>query len=64
MSRVTFGVSASSLVANKAVKQNASDFSQDYPMAAEIVHKSFYVDDCLTGASDSKVGLTSSTRTL
>ena len=23
-------------------------------MAAEVVHKSFYVNDCLTGASDSK----------
>ncbi len=41
MTRVTFGVSASSFAANMAVKQNASDLSQDYPMAAEM---SFYVD--------------------
>ncbi len=33
MTRVTFGVSASSFAANMAVKQNANDFSQEYPMA-------------------------------
>ena len=53
MTRVTFGVSASSFAANMAVKQNACDYSHEYPVAAEVVHKSFYVDDCLTGAADS-----------
>ena len=53
MTRVTFGVSASSFAANMAVKQNALDYAHDYPMAAEVVHKSFYVNDCLTGAADS-----------
>jgi len=52
MTRVTFGVSASSFATNMAVKQNAIDYSLEYPEAAEIVHKSFYVDDCLTGAKD------------
>jgi len=52
MTRVTFGVSASSFAANMAVKQNAIDYSLEYPEAAEVVHKSFYVDDCLTGAKD------------
>ena len=50
MTRVTFGVSASSFAANMALKQNALDFATDYPQAAQVVDKSFYVDDCLTGA--------------
>ena len=58
MTRVTFGVSASSFAANMAVKRNAIDYSHEYPMAAEVVQKSFYVDDCLTGAIDSKLALT------
>ena len=50
MTRVTFGVSASSFAANMAVKQNALDHASEYPQAAEVVEKSFYVDDGLTGA--------------
>ena len=50
MTRITFGVSASSFAANMSVKQNADDHALEYPLAAEVVHKSFYVDDCLTGA--------------
>ena len=50
MTRVTFGVSASSFAANMAVKQNANDFATEFPSAAKVVDKSFYVDDCLTGA--------------
>ena len=50
MTRVTFGVSASSFAANMAVKQNATDFAVEFPLAANIVKKSFYVDDCLAGA--------------
>ena len=45
ITRVTFGVSASSYAANMAVKQDAIDFAQDFPLAAETVDKSFYVDD-------------------
>ena len=52
MTRVTFGVSASSFAANMAVKQNALDHTDSFPAASEVVHKSFYVDDCLTGAPD------------
>lgn len=50
MTRVTFGVSASSFAANMSVKQNALDFEMEYPQAAEAVKTSFYVDDGLTGA--------------
>ena len=49
MTRVTFGVSASSFAANMAVKQSAHDNIAEYPQAAETVEKSFYVDDTLTG---------------
>ncbi len=50
MTRVTFGISASSFAANMAMRQNALDFASKYPSAAEVVNKSLYVDDCLTGA--------------
>ena len=32
------------------VKQNALDFATEFPEAVKVVDKSFYVDDCLTGA--------------
>ena len=44
-----------SFIANMCVKQNALDFSVEYPNAAKVVNNSFYVDDCLTG-SDSIQG--------
>ena len=37
-----------------AIKQNAIDFAQEFPLAARAVEKSFYVDDCLTGADEIK----------
>ena len=58
MTRVTFGVSASSFAANMAVKQNAINHSLEYPEAAEVVRKSRYVDDFLTGAEDPESALT------
>ena len=48
MTRVTFGVSASSFVSNMCVKQNALDLSLEFPLAARAVEDSFYVDDGLT----------------
>ena len=50
MTRLTFGVSASSFAANMSVKQNALDFALEYPQAIKAVANSFYVDDGLTGA--------------
>ena len=50
MTRVMFGVSASSFAANMCVRQNALDFGFEYPLAAKAVSESFYVDDCLSGA--------------
>ena len=57
MTRVTFGVSSSSFVANMAVKQNAADFAHEYPLAVKTVDKAFYVDDCLTGADSIEEGV-------
>ena len=51
MKRVTFGVSASSFAANMSLKQNATDFAFKYPLAAAVVEKSMYVDDCIAGAN-------------
>ena len=50
MTRVTFGVSASSFAVNMAVKQNAEDHASEFPLALKAVSESFYVDDGLTGA--------------
>ena len=58
MTRATFGVSASCFAANMAVKRNAVELADKYPLAADAVHKSFYVDDGLTGANDVESAIT------
>ena len=58
MTRATFGVSASCFAANMAVKQNAIELAHKYPLAAEAVLDSFYVDDGLTGAEDIEAAIT------
>ena len=50
MTRVTFGVSASSFAANMCMKQNAIDNANKFLLAAKAIEESFYVDDSLTGA--------------
>ena len=50
MTRLTFGVSASSFIANMCVRQNADGHACEYPKAALAVRQSFYVDDGLVGA--------------
>ena len=52
MTRLTFGISASSFIANMCVKQNATNLALQYPLAAKAVQESFYVDDGLTGSDD------------
>ena len=54
MTRVTFGVSASSFAVNMSVRHNAADLAHKYPLAAKAVDESFYVDDGLTGADSTK----------
>ena len=43
MTRVTFGVSASSFVPNMAVKQNAMDHMHEFPLAAKVFEQAFYM---------------------
>lgn len=50
MTRITFGVSASSYITNMSVKQNTHDLVTANPLAARVVDNSFYVDDGLIGA--------------
>ena len=52
MKKLTFGVSASCFIANMAVKQNALQLGDKYPLAAEAVNNSLHVDDCLTGGDE------------
>ena len=50
MTKLTFGVSASSFAAILTVKTNAIQNKETHPRAALEVEKSFYVDNRLTGA--------------
>ena len=58
MTRVIFGVTASSYASNMAVKQNALDLAHQYPLAAKAVILSFYVDNTLTGADSVEEAVT------
>ena len=49
MTRLTFGVSASSFTANMALRQNALEHLESYPQAVRTALKSFYIDDSLLG---------------
>ena len=57
MTRLAFGVFASSFAANMAVKQNALDYATEFPNAVKVVDQSFYVDNCLTGADSISIKL-------
>ena len=50
MTRVTFGVSASSFAANMSIRHNAIQLALKYPQVVHVVKNSFYVDDGLTSA--------------
>lgn len=45
--RVTFGMASSTYNAVKAIQRCAEEYRQQYPLAYEAVHRSFYVDDFL-----------------
>ena len=57
MTRVTFGVSASSFAVNMSLLQSANELAHEFPLAAKAVHDSFYVDDGLTGADSESEAL-------
>ena len=58
MTRITFGVAASSYGSNMAVKQNVLDLALQYLLAVKSVDLSFYVDDALTGADSVEEAVT------
>ena len=50
MTRLTFGVSASSFAANMALRKNAQEHRETHPLASLLALLCFYVDDGLMGA--------------
>ena len=50
MNWLTFGVTSSPLLASQVLLRAASDYRNDFPLAARVIDTTFYVDDCLTGA--------------
>ena len=50
MTTAMFSVSPSCFAANMELRQNAIEQTDKYPLAANVVHESFCVDDTLTGA--------------
>lgn len=56
LTRVTFGTAAAPYLAVKSLQQVAHDHGADYPSAAEIILKHFYVDDLMTGVQNIEEG--------
>lgn len=56
ITRVAYGQAAAPFLALRTLQQCATDYQQDYPIGADHVRTSFYVDDLLTGA-DSETDL-------
>ncbi|CAG7816402.1 unnamed protein product [Allacma fusca] len=53
LSKVTFGTASAPYQAVRTLHQLAHDHPKDYPSAAEVLRRDFYVDDCLTGTNSS-----------
>lgn len=51
LNTVTYGMASSSFLAIRCLQEAARVRSQDYPEAAEVIIKDFYVDDLLTGSN-------------
>ncbi|XP_046394969.1 uncharacterized protein LOC124162471 [Ischnura elegans] len=49
---VTYGTSSAPFLATRCLQQLAQDEEGDYPKGAEILSHDFYVDDCISGASN------------
>lgn len=54
LTTVTYGTAPASFLATRCLAQVASENSQDFPRAAEIIRADFYVDDLLTGGDNLK----------
>ena len=49
---IIYGVKSSGNQAEAALRETARLSKDEYPRVCEVVHDEFYVDDCLSGASD------------
>ncbi len=49
LSTVTYGISAAPFLAIRCLFQLATEGEREFPLAAEVIRRSFYVDDVLTG---------------
>ncbi|XP_055589513.1 uncharacterized protein LOC129741756 [Uranotaenia lowii] len=49
---VTYGTNCAPFLATRVLKQLAEDEATNYPLAAAVVHKGFYMDDVLTGSRE------------
>jgi len=52
MNTVTYGTSSASFLAIRTLKQLAKDESENYEIAAKIIERDFYMDDCLSGTNN------------
>ncbi|XP_062704435.1 uncharacterized protein LOC134286779 [Aedes albopictus] len=48
---VTYGTASAPFLATRALAQLAEDEQADFPEAAQVIRKNFYIDDALTGAA-------------
>jgi len=51
MTQLTLSVNSSPFLATQVLHLQADDHQQEFPKAAALIRSTFYVDDCLTGAS-------------
>lgn len=56
-SRLVFGVNASPFLAQLVSRINAKKHQDQYPLGAEIVVKSTYMDDSMDSVQDNKIGI-------
>ncbi|CAG7784684.1 unnamed protein product [Allacma fusca] len=54
LAKVTFGESCAPAQAIEALRKLAEIYAQEFPEAAKVLLRDFYVDDCLTGASSTE----------
>ncbi|KAL0852558.1 hypothetical protein ABMA27_016977 [Loxostege sticticalis] len=57
LTTVTFGTSSAPYLAVKVLQQIAEDEGENYPLAADKVRDSFYMDDLMTGCSSVEEGI-------
>ncbi|XP_072402497.1 uncharacterized protein [Diabrotica undecimpunctata] len=54
---VTYGTTSAPYLAIKFIKQLASDYKHDYPIASELIDPDMYVDDLITGFTSEEHGI-------